>query len=143
MTKNCEENILQGHSNRTQEHAVSTKQTWAVRGHHWSTRVFHSSVVAKEKTKTKQNPVHAVSSRTARATGWEPALETRHKKNPIKTQPKPYKTVREIDISCLLLPNNGASSCLACFCYCEPLWTQSLRPSCNAHPSSCSVEATF
>ena len=100
-----------------QEHAVSTKQTWAVGTHHWSTQVLHSSVVAKEKTKIKQNPVHAVNSRTARATGWEPVLKTQHKKNkktknPIKTQPKPYKTVREIDISCLLLPNNGASSCV-------------------------------
>lgn len=26
MTKNCEKNILQGHSNRTQEHAVSVSK---------------------------------------------------------------------------------------------------------------------
>lgn len=90
MIKNCEENILQGYSNRTQEHAVSTEQTWAVRSHHWSTRVLHSSVVAKEKTKIKQNPVHAVNSRTARATGWEPVLKTRHKKK-TKNKKNPNK----------------------------------------------------
>lgn len=38
--------------------------------------VLHSSVVAKEKTNIKQNPVHVVNFRTARATGWELVLKT-------------------------------------------------------------------